>query len=361
MRRSTFLPALAAFTLILGCGNDLTAPLDSGAPGAAVAPGLNPNAASVTVPAGSVDALAAAIAAAGRNGTVILAAGTHTENGTVLVTNPVSIVGEAGAVLESGDAPSPTAPEAISGAFHVKGTSNVSISGLTIQGPGGATLGTGVLIENSSHVLVKDNVMTNVQFGVIIHRGDFARISGNSIAVTSDWLTGAVESAFGIVSMNGRGVILENNTASNALFGIWCCDAKGRATGNNVSGNFVGLILCTVPQGGFEIGGNLVGADRACTQWQVRDNVSTGNFTTGLLVIDNANRNHLVNNSGSGNGTYDIELTGDTYRFGFLTPASYENTVSMGQYPNVLIKNCGTNNMILGAGNLVDNNVDPCN
>ena len=85
----------------------------------------------------------------------------------------------------------------------------------------------------------------------------------------------------------------------------------------------------------------------------------SSNFTTGLLVIDGANNNVIADNASSGNGTYDVELTGDAYRFGFLTPASYENTFIAGSYPNIEVKNCGNDNQIIG-GALVDNSVEPC-
>ena len=54
----------------------------------------------LTLPAGSVDQLAAAIAEAGPGGEVVLAAGIHKISGTVIVDIPVSIVGEDGAILK---------------------------------------------------------------------------------------------------------------------------------------------------------------------------------------------------------------------------------------------------------------------
>ena len=76
-------------------------------------------------------------------------------------------------------------------------------------------------------------------------------------------------------------------------------------------------------------------------------------------MIDGANNNTLENNNASNNGTYDFDLTGDTYRFGYLTPKSFNNKVNAGQFQSVTIKNCGDNNTIVG-GQLVDNNQDPC-
>lgn len=63
--------------------------------------------AQVTLPAGSVDALAAAIAAAGNNGTVIVESGMHVESAQVVINSRVSIVGEPGAVLQVATTPDP--------------------------------------------------------------------------------------------------------------------------------------------------------------------------------------------------------------------------------------------------------------
>lgn len=56
---------------------------------------------------------------------------------------------------------------------------------------------------------------------------------------------------------------------------------------------------------------------------------------------------------------YDVELTAETYRFGFLTPASFNNTFIAGSYLNIIVKNCGNNNTIIGRQSVNINN-DPC-
>ena len=55
-----------------------------------------------------------------------------------------------------------------------------------------------------------------------------------------------------------------------------------------------------------------------------------------------------------------MELTTDSYRFGFLTPMSYDNTVNAGSFQNIRIKDCGRNNKITG-GIKVNTTTDPCN
>lgn len=87
-------------------------------------------------------------------------------------------------------------------------------------------------------------------------------------------------------------------------------------------------------------------------------NDASDNLDTGHLVIDGANHNFLVNNTASNNGTYDIELVWDSYRFGFLTPACFENTVIVGS-PNRTVKDCGIGNTVIG-GTQIDITAAPC-
>jgi hypothetical protein len=55
-----------------------------------------------------------------------------------------------------------------------------------------------------------------------------------------------------------------------------------------------------------------------------------------------------------------MELVGDSYRFGFLTPTSYENTVKAGSNnDDLVIKDCGVDNSVTG-GDQVDIDLDPC-
>ena len=116
--------------------------------------------------------------------------------------------------------------------------------------------------------------------------------------------------------------------------------------------------LCNVPRGYILPSGEVIGSLVPGAYWKVRNNTSTDNFTTGYLIIDGANNNVLENNKAARNGTYDVELTGDSYRYGFLTPKCFNNTVNV--MAGQTVKNCGVNNSVNG-GNLVNNATDPCN
>jgi nitrous oxidase accessory protein NosD len=314
----------------------------------------------VVLPAGSVDGLAAAIAAAGPNGKVIVEAGNHTESGTVTITQRVEIAGEPGAVLTSATDPATVSPGVIEPALHVLGASKVSISGLEMK-PAGAIGGTAILFESSPDGEVKNNRMSDYQIGVLLHHADRAMIRDNVIAATTAWRGGTILGAFPIIAMNGKGVRIIGNDASNGVFNIFACDEDGTLSGNRVHQGRIGIILCKVPAGNYQLpSGEIVGAERPATAWMCFQNNAENNIAIGYLVIDSANNNTLVDNAASNNGRYDMELTADTFRFGFLTPASFDNTVRAGKYGKIRIKDCGNNNTVIG-GVLVDNGMDPCN
>lgn len=313
----------------------------------------------VYVPGASVNAIAAAIAQAGEGGTVVLRKGVHTEDATVVVNQRVTIIGEPDAIVVSGaSGPVLAAPFPVRPAFHMR-ADGATLWGLAIQ-PAGGDGNTAVLIDGASDVLVFKNRMTGFQNGVVVDQGDRARIWSNTVIGTSLWQTGEVADAYGITIVNGAETSVLRNSADNSIFGIWACDELGTCAFNSARGNFVGIILCKVPAGGLQLpDGRTVGAARSATRWLTTLNRTQDNFTTGLVVIDGANRNLVVSNLSTGNGTYDVEFTTDTYRFGFLTPASFDNTFIAGLYPDTEVKNCGNNNTIIG-GRLVDNTLEPC-
>jgi len=314
--------------------------------------------AAVLLHAGSVDALAEAIAAVGPGGTVLLQSGMHFESGTVEISAPVTLVGKRGAVLESVTTPAGAYPLLVEAALHVRGTTNVTIKGLELRPAAGSDGNCAVLIEDADDVLVADNTIQGYQFGVLNQGGDGVEITGNRIRVSTRWQTGEVPEAHGIVNINGLGTRITDNRVSDGLFGIWACDRDGRASGNTVSTSFIGLILCKVPNESFLISGQDRPSATSGAGWQVHGNFASAN-DWGYLVIDGANNNTLTNNAASGSGTYDMELTADTFRFGFLTPAAFDNTVNAGAHKNLVIKDCGNNNTVTG-GVQVDTSVDPC-
>jgi len=310
----------------------------------------------VELPAGSVDGLAAAIAAAGRGGAVIVRAGMHTESATVMITHAVKILGEPGAILEMDTEPLPPATVLEVG-LHIQNAERVVIWGLDIR-PKNDIGGTAILVDHSQRAIIGRNIIREHQFSVMLEHGDRVQIFGNTIIATTAWQANFFE-VHGIVVANGDHVRIVNNDVSNAFFGVWACDHDGVLVGNHFHANFIGLILCKVPENAFPLaGGSAIGSESTAINWLAQGNNATGNFDAGYLVIDGANNNLLKNNAAASNGTYNIELAGDSFRFGFLTPFSFENKVVAGN-DQVIIKNCGNDNTVIG-GQLVDNGQDPC-
>ncbi len=314
----------------------------------------------VFLPAGSTDALANAIAEVGPHGIVVLRAGVHHESGPVEIGIPVSILGEPGAVLESAVPTWPVASPTIQAALWVRSP------GFTLRGvemrPAGGLGGTALLLQGSAGAAVFQNNIHDFQFGVLVQQSDRVRIFDNRVAVTPAWLSDpTVPEADGIININGVGAIIARNQVSNGTFGIFCCDRGGLAFANRTTNNAVGLILCRVPYEALTLpDGVAVGAETSATGWLAQANVSFGNFTTGILIIDGANQNRVISNDSHDNGGYAVEFTTDTFRFGFLTPAAFNNVFVAGAFPDIQVKDCGVGNRIVG-GHLVDNSVEPCN
>lgn len=310
----------------------------------------------VVLPAGSADDLVNAILSAGEGGVVILKSGMHTESGTVEVPFGVRIVGEPGAVLKV--TTSSSAAGVIDPALHILNADHTLIWGLEIQPSTANTGGTAILIENSKHAVIAKNMISGHQFSILIEQGDHARLWKNEIVTTSEAAVGITK--HGIVVINGDHVHIVGNAVSNSFFGVWACDTRGKYMFNKTEGNYIGLILCKVPANNYELpGGNKIGAEYSGNEWFVANNQSMNNANVGYIVIDGANNNRLVNNEASGNGTYDIELVGDSFRFGFLTPFSFENKVVAGKFKTISIKDCGTDNTVIG-GQQIDIGSDPC-
>jgi nitrous oxidase accessory protein NosD len=285
---------------------------------------------------------------------VLLQAGVHVESAPVVISKPLTLAGEPGAILESASVPQTELPTPVDPAVHVRGTRDVRVLGLEIRAASGRG-DTAVLINSSQAVVVAGNTARMFSNGVLVEQGDDARIADNTFEMDPEAPFGSV----GITVINGRGAVVENNHVSNALFGIWACDRQGLARGNVATGNLIGIILCKVPAASWLIDGRPVGSRDPGIEWEVRDNVSRDN-TWGYLVIDGSHGSRLGNNAGGNNALYDIELSGDSFRFGFLTPTSSDTVVHTGGDRSLVVKDCGVNNRVTGSATVVDTTADPC-
>lgn len=310
----------------------------------------------VEVPAESQDALAAAIAAAGEGGMVVLKAGNHFESGTVEINQRVTIRGEKGAILIADVRPL-SQVGFVQPALHIKDVDNVIIFGLTIQ-PTTAPGGTGILIQNSTRSYVARSTTNDLQFGVLVENGNQTRIAQNTFNTSLGWATGELVTASGVIIINGKQVRIVGNTANTGFFGVFSSDENGLYLGNRTNGNAIGHILCKVPLAYPLPDGSIVGSATSATNWLSLYNEATQNASVGYLVIDGATENYIAGNEASDNGVYDIELAGDSERFGFPTPPSVGNRIWVGAGQTV--KDCGIDNMVVG-GVPIDTIANPCN
>jgi hypothetical protein len=314
----------------------------------------------VNLEAGSVDGLAAAIAAAGVNGVVLVKAGTHTESNTVRVEQSVRIVGEPGAILISTTSPLAAPTDPFDPAIHVVGAADVIVMGLTMR-PSGAVGGVGILIEGAPNATIYKNTIEEYSYGVVTDHANDVKIWKNTIPSSFAWTTGGIPESIGIFCMSGDRADVANNDCSRGLANYFVSGADGKLTSNRAHDGYIGFMLCHPPHDSYILpSGAFVDPESPAKNWVTRNNDARDNANIGYLVIDGSHHNLLQANSASNNALYDIELTGESLRFGFLTPLSHDNTVKAAPFGNLKIKNCGENNVVIG-GQLVDNTAEPCN
>jgi len=184
---------------------------------------------------------------------------------------------------------------------------------------------------------------------IVVQNGDRVDISGNVLTLTGI--------DHGITIINGTYARITDNLISNAVFGIWACDFKGRAAGNVTTGTFVGIILCNVPPSVL-ISGQVVGSDQPATGWHVQNNSASSSFW-GYAVTDGSHNNVLANNVAS-NNDIDIEVPGDSTFFGFFTPIAADNLIAVGAESGIVVHDCGASTNVAGPATLLDTNEVPC-
>ncbi len=311
------------------------------------------------IPAGSVNALAAAIASTCDDGVIYLKAGLHTENSAVTINKPVKVIGEQGAVLKMNPAFSVFGPNneyTLHSGLHILNAPNTLLQDIDIR-PTGADAGTAVFIENSPGSAIIRCRFTNYQYAAWVHNSDRVALMYNFVHASGLWLTGALLESVGFTVANGKSCYVSDNEIENALEGIWCCDKWGTAERNYCHDNLIGIICCKVPDVFYNLPtGQPFGAAFSATGWKVTNNTCTGNFDNGIMVIDGSNFNRVWNNQAHGNGlspiagtAADIESFGDSNMFGYLTPQAHDNYIDATGDPNTKVRNCGANNTFNGG------------
>lgn len=314
----------------------------------------------VYLQAGSVNGLQAAIQQAGPWGKVIVKSGLHKEDLTVRVTHPIRILGEPGAIIQSGVSPdlSGNFPSTSFAALQVENANFVIIQKLQfIPDPAIGTGPNAIVLYESDYSLIRNNSFDSFDGAVLLVESSFCTISQND--------------ANGPLSEGGYGNGLFNSASSDAnIFfnntlvdfgnGMFVCDRNGLVFRNQVDSSFYGYIYCTWPLGFIQLDNGVdIGTTTSATGYLGLSNESHNSILDGYLIVDGANKNNIVNNFASNSGEYDVFFTGDFIDEGFFRPKSFENNFLAGRFRNIQVKDCGDNNNIFG-GQLVDTNLDPC-
>ena len=175
---------------------------------------------SVTVPAGSVDALADAVAEAGPGGTVILEEGLHTETATVVIDQRVKIEGEDGALLLFPNAPEPQAvPMEVVPNLHIRNTSRVWLKNFGILTGTDAAGRVGILIQEASRSRVEGLNIAGFQYGILLDGGDRSQFIGNTLDGVYPDYPSLVH--WGLTISTGQRTISMRNSISNFAVGIF--------------------------------------------------------------------------------------------------------------------------------------------
>lgn len=303
----------------------------------------------IEIPAGSTNALAQAVSDACTGGVIYLKSGIHTETQRVTISKQVIILGEAGAVLkvQSVLAPADAAGKyTLSPALHVLNAQNVAFLNLDIQ-PITGDGATAILFENAAQGAVVQSKLTNFEFGIFLEKSDRIAIMNNTIKASAAWKTAPNPQTSGILLSSSQSAYIAGNDLSNALWGAFLSDKWGTATNNTVHDNRIGIQFCGLRPDYFLPNGQLSGADASATAWKINGNVASNNVYVGYFFISSAHWNIFTNNTGTGNGSYDVELNGDTNRSGFFAAATYSNTINVSSSQK--IKDCGNNNVVTGG------------
>ena len=304
----------------------------------------------IIVPAGSTDAIAAAISSAGAGGVVYLKAGTHTESLPITIRNSVIIIGEDGSTLKIKspvNPPDSIKADVLTPAFHVLNAPQTAFLNLTVD-PLDSAGGSFVLFENSPQSALMYSKVNQFSYGAVVEGSDQMVIMGNHFISNNLWKTNAIRITLSILISNGKSNYIARNEVENFTAGIFVSDQYGSMIENNAHDNRFGLIVCgwqlplRLPQG------NIAATKVAPESWKVLNN-KISNSSYDAILISATKWNVVQGNAITGSGIFDYDLTGDTHRFqgGRLSVASHDNTItaSSGQ----TIKDCGINNTVIGG------------
>jgi nitrous oxidase accessory protein len=177
--------------------------------------------------AGGHPTIAAALEAAQPGDTIRVYAGVYREH--LVIAKPVVLQGEPGAILDGGG-------EGV--VLHVRAPA--AVTGFVIRGSGAnqAEEHAGVLVEDANGVVIENNVLEDVLFGIYVKESDRAVIRGNRIEGKD---LPVPLRGDGIRLWYSHGGLIESNTVDRSRdVVIWFSDST-TAVGNRISASRYGL------------------------------------------------------------------------------------------------------------------------
>ena len=238
---------------------------------------LPATAAEVRVPAGG-GALAAAVAGASPGDVLILAPGRH--DGPVTIDRPLTLSGEAGAVIDGGGRGSVIAVTA----------PGVTIRGLEVRGSGddGAAIDSGIrVLKGARGVLVEGNRLVGNLHGIDVHGALDTTVRANIIEGRRDARVN--DRGNGVYVWNAPGTVVERNDIRWGRDGIF---SNASRTGTYRENLFRDLRFAvhymytndSTIAGNVSVGNTLGYAVMFSNRITVEDNLSLGDRTHGIML-----------------------------------------------------------------------------
>ncbi len=134
----------------------------------------------------------------------------------------------------------------------------------------------------------------------------------------------------------------------------------GEVANNVITDNYIGVIPCAIPDSSAVMPrSNVAYTMIAGFHWDIHDNTVENNFI-GILLYDGAKECVVRNNDCKNNARIDIELgkyhapNESSLGVSFPLAVTQYNTVNIGSYPNVNVRDCGWSNVVIGTTAIKD-------
>ena len=271
-------------------------------------------------PTGALGALGSRIAAAPAYSRIVVAAGVYVEP-TLVITRPLQLVGEPGAILDG---------EGARTVLHVQ-ADDVTVSGFTIRNTGASQVEerAGIRVSGVRGCRIEKNLFVETAFGVYLEKTTRCVVQGNALQGTGAtqsrngngihaWSSDHVTVSENEIGGHRDGVYFEfvshghvhgNLSARNSRYGLhfmFSDDSEYESNTYRENGNGVAVMYSSrVGMWNNTFDRNLGGAAYGLLLKDINESTIIGNeFTTNTvgLHLEGASRNRILRNGFTGNG-----------------------------------------------------------